>query len=72
MAQILIADSGSTKTDWCIASPGAIPQRMSTQGINPFYQTDEQITGILEDEAANDFFFAEEDIDDDYDPFFDD
>lgn len=25
-----------------------------------------------EDEAANDFFFAEEDFDDDYDPFFDD
>lgn len=49
-AQILIADSGSTKTDWCLTVPGAIPLRMPTQGINPFYQTDEEILNILNDE----------------------
>ena len=47
---ILIADSGSTKTDWCLTASEAIPLRMSTQGINPFFQTDEQICGILFDE----------------------
>ena len=47
---ILIADSGSTKTDWCLTASEAIPLRMSTQGINPFFQTDEQICGILLDE----------------------
>lgn len=47
---ILIADSGSTKTDWCLTASEAVPQRMSTQGVNPFFQTDEQICGILHDE----------------------
>ena len=47
---ILIADSGSTKTDWCLTASEAFPLRMSTQGINPFFQTDEQICGILFDE----------------------
>jgi len=47
---ILIADSGSTKTDWCLTASETVPQRMSTQGVNPFFQTDEQICGILHDE----------------------
>ncbi len=47
---ILIADSGSTKTDWCLTASEAVSQRMSTQGVNPFFQTDEQICGILHDE----------------------
>ena len=55
MPQILIADSGSTKTDWCLTAPGATPLRMSTQGINPFYQTDEEIRSILRDELMPQF-----------------
>lgn len=55
MPQILIADSGSTKTDWCLTAPGAIPLRMSTQGINPYYQTDEEIRSILRDELMAQF-----------------
>ena len=47
---ILIADSGSTKTDWCLTASETVPQRMSTQGVNPFFQTDEQICRILHDE----------------------
>lgn len=35
---ILIADSGSTKTDWCIVFNGTLIKRIGTKGINPFFQ----------------------------------
>lgn len=41
---ILIADSGSTKTDWCTVEPGLPPRRISTKGINPFFQSEEEIS----------------------------
>ena len=40
---ILIADSGSTKTDWCVALNGTPIQRIGTKGFNPFFQTEEDI-----------------------------
>ena len=42
---ILIADSGSTKTDWCVAENGCILRRIQAEGINPVYQTDEELCG---------------------------
>ena len=51
----LIADSGSTKTDWCIAEGGQAIARATTQGINPIHQSDEQIGKILNDELDDDF-----------------
>lgn len=47
---ILIADSGSTKTDWCLCTEGRSVQRLSTQGINPFHQDMDTIQGILVNE----------------------
>lgn len=44
---ILIADSGSTKTDWCLVKKGSEPKIISTKGINPFYQTEEEIADEL-------------------------
>ena len=45
---ILIADSGSTKTDWVIADLKSDTKAViTTQGINPFHQTDEEINSIL-------------------------
>lgn len=45
---ILIADSGSTKTDWAFVAPnGDIVQRLDTPGINPFHQDDATIIDIL-------------------------
>ncbi|MDR3219890.1 MAG: ATPase [Dysgonamonadaceae bacterium] len=41
---ILIADSGSTKTDWCVAEQGKQVQRIITKGINPFFQSEEEIS----------------------------
>ena len=43
----LIADSGSTKTDWCLTVEGREVARYSTQGINPFQQDEKTIAGIL-------------------------
>lgn len=47
---ILIADSGSTKTDWCVVDGGSVICRVSTQGINPFHQDEHTISAILRDE----------------------
>lgn len=40
---ILIADSGSTKTDWGVVEQGKLIQQVSTKGMNPFFQTEEEI-----------------------------
>lgn len=41
---ILIADSGSTKTHWCIFSPvNGLYKEVFTEGINPFYQSVEDM-----------------------------
>jgi len=44
---ILIADSGSTKTHWCVVERGALVSEIVTDGINPFYQTDLEIISLL-------------------------
>ena len=42
---ILIADSGSTKTDWClVGKKGEASRRFTTKGTNPFFQTEEEIS----------------------------
>ena len=50
MANYLVADSGSTKTDWCLLSKGKKPVRFSTQGINPYMQSREAILAMLQKE----------------------
>lgn len=47
MAAILIADSGSTKTDWCLIESGKCRQKIRTTGINPLLQTTSQIAELL-------------------------
>jgi N-acetylglucosamine kinase-like BadF-type ATPase len=47
---ILIADSGSTKTHWCVVRGGEIVSEVFTGGINPFYQTDMEIIALLEEQ----------------------
>ena len=47
---ILIADSGTTKTEWCINTGKETPKTIITSGINPFYQEAENITAILNNE----------------------
>lgn len=46
----LIADSGSTKTDWCLCDQGIVLQSIQTQGINPYHQSEEAIEEVLREE----------------------
>ena len=43
----LVADSGSTKTDWMVAETG---QTFHTEGLNPVLMSEEDIVGILQQE----------------------
>lgn len=54
---ILIADSGSTKTDWAIVTPAPETSNFKfqisnihTQGINPVHQSREEVVAIVRDE----------------------
>lgn len=44
---ILIADSGSTKTDWCVVENGILRQQIFTKGTNPFFQSEEEISNEI-------------------------
>lgn len=45
---ILVADSGSTKTDWALADcHGSVVSRIRTQGINPFHQSEDEIENVI-------------------------
>jgi N-acetylglucosamine kinase-like BadF-type ATPase len=47
---ILIADSGSTKTDWRLIDDESKIHQFSTQGINPYFQTGEEIALLIGNE----------------------
>lgn len=47
---ILIADSGSTKTDWRLIDEENKIHQFATQGISPYFQTEEQISEIIKTE----------------------
>jgi glucosamine kinase len=53
---ILIADSGSTKTTWCLADQeGKNRKFILTSGINPYYQQESGILGKLQNEFNEPF-----------------
>jgi N-acetylglucosamine kinase-like BadF-type ATPase len=43
---ILIADSGATKTEWCLKSKEGIT-KISTEGLNPYYHTTSSIQNVV-------------------------
>ena len=49
MSVKLIADSGSTKCEWCLLSGGR-KRKIMTQGISPYFLTAEQIVQVLRNE----------------------
>jgi N-acetylglucosamine kinase-like BadF-type ATPase len=46
---ILIADSGSTKTAWCITDKGKSVRNILTSGMNPYFQNQDEIEKEIED-----------------------
>jgi glucosamine kinase len=47
---ILIADSGSTKADWRLIDEHQQIHQYATQGINPYFQNEETISMIIQNE----------------------
>lgn len=45
---ILIADSGSTKTDWCLINDESYRKDISTKGMNPYQQSEEQLANEVD------------------------
>jgi len=64
MSKVLIADSGSTKTHWCLMQDGQIVKEFNTSGINPIILKAEQIQDLLSEELN------EEVLDSDIDEIF--
>lgn len=50
MPSILIADSGSTKTDWVLTGSGTKKKSLQTSGMNPFFKTERECLDLLEKE----------------------
>ena len=51
MKTILVADSGSTKTAWCLIE-GSKKKNITTQGISPYFLNDDTLLEILKKELA--------------------
>lgn len=52
---ILIADSGSTKTSWCVADDTGKTKEFETEGYNPCYTGSEKLLDILKPNLTEDF-----------------
>lgn len=48
----LIADSGSTKTEWCLIN-GNTKRHYTTQGLSPYFLSSEQISYIIQSELCS-------------------
>ncbi len=54
IVMILIADSGATKTDWCVGADLKSVRTIRTGGINPFHQSESEISAVLSNELIPD------------------
>src|ERR1700744_6386061 len=57
---ILVADSGSSKTDWLLALPQQETKLFKTAGLNPYFLTEKEITKILQEQAGEMIAYANE------------
>ncbi|NET59292.1 MAG: hypothetical protein F6K47_25080, partial [Symploca sp. SIO2E6] len=46
----LIADSGSTKTNWVLVADGEAKTTIRTIGLNPYFHTQKSLITVLEEE----------------------
>ncbi len=49
---ILVADSGSSKTDWLLAVSQQEPLQFKTGGLNPYFLTEKEMVKIMQDQGA--------------------
>lgn len=50
---ILVADSGSSKTDWLLHVPNEQPKEFATPGLNPYFLSEKEMIKILQDKAKD-------------------
>lgn len=50
---ILVADSGSSKTDWLLSQPKQSPKEFRTPGLNPYFLTEKEIVKVLQEKATD-------------------
>jgi len=50
---ILVADSGSSKTDWLLAVPQQEPLQFRTGGLNPYFLSEKEMIKVLQDQGAD-------------------
>lgn len=55
---ILLAESGSTKTEWCLVDRDGIVEHFLSDGINPFFQTRKEISRLVRLQLPQIFFKA--------------
>lgn len=55
---ILIAESGSTKTEWCLVDREGIAAHFLSDGINPFFQSRKEISRLIRIQLPQIFFRA--------------
>jgi len=57
---ILVADSGSSKTDWLLRLNDIEVKQFRTSGLNPYFLTEKEIIKILNDQAQDMIAYASE------------
>jgi len=50
---ILVADSGSSKTDWLLENPDGEPEEFKTDGLNPYFLNEKEIVKIMQSQGAD-------------------
>jgi len=50
---ILVADSGSSKTDWLLAVNEQAPLQFRTGGLNPYFLTEKEMVKVLQDQGKD-------------------
>ncbi|RYF38173.1 MAG: N-acetylglucosamine kinase, partial [Cytophagaceae bacterium] len=50
---ILVADSGSSKTDWLLSGAGEQPLAFRSVGLNPYFLTEKEIVKVLQEQIPD-------------------
>lgn len=50
---ILVADSGSSKTDWLLSVPGQENRAFKSAGLNPYFLTEKEIARIIQEQVPD-------------------
>jgi glucosamine kinase len=55
---ILVADSGSSKTDWLLAIPQQEAKEFRTAGLNPYFLSEKEIVKVIQEQAKDLLIYA--------------